>query len=69
MMGVQKKPYDFLLSLLECHSPSGHEAAATRVWLDYVTPFADEVMTDAYGNAFAVRSEEHTSGLRHALRG
>ncbi|MEZ5339155.1 MAG: M20/M25/M40 family metallo-hydrolase [bacterium] len=51
---MQKKPYDFLLSLLECHSPSGHEAAATRVWLDYVTPFADEVMTDAYGNAFAV---------------
>jgi len=51
---VQKKPYEFLLSLLECHSPSGHETAVTRVWLDYVTPFADEVSTDAYGNAFAV---------------
>src|SRR5690606_23646798 len=40
--------------LLNTPSPSGHEARCTRVWLDYVTPFADEVQTDAYGNAFAV---------------
>ena len=26
----------------------------TRVWLDYVRPFADEIVTDAYGNAFAI---------------
>src|SRR5690606_5169062 len=30
------------------------EARVTRVWLDYVRPFADEIVTDAYGNAFAI---------------
>lgn len=49
-----KQPREFLLALLNTPSPSGHEAHCTRVWLDYVSPFADEVLTDAYGNAFAV---------------
>ena len=51
---VNKAPRQFLLDLLSTASPSGDEARVTRVWLDYVTPFADEVLTDAYGNAFAV---------------
>ncbi len=51
---MQKQPKQFLFDLLSTHSPSGHEAAVTRVWLDYVRPFADEVMTDSYGNAFAI---------------
>jgi putative aminopeptidase FrvX len=51
---MQKAARQFLLDLLATPSPSGFETRATRVWLDYVTPFADEVMTDAYGNAFAI---------------
>lgn len=45
---------DFLIDLLEAPSPAGFEAAGQRVWVDYVSTFADEVHTDAYGNAVAV---------------
>jgi putative aminopeptidase FrvX len=44
----------FLKNLVNTPSPSGHEARGQRVWLDYVTPFADETYSDAYGNAVAV---------------
>jgi putative aminopeptidase FrvX len=45
---------EFLFDLLDAPSPSGFETAAQRVWVDYVSEFADEVRTDAYGNAVAV---------------
>jgi endoglucanase len=44
----------FLEDLLTTPSPSGYEAAGQRVWVDYVSEFADEVRTDDYGNAVAV---------------
>jgi endoglucanase len=44
----------FLDELLETPSPSGFETRGQRVWLDYVSQFADEVSTDDYGNAVAV---------------
>jgi len=44
----------FLDELLETPSPSGFEAPGQRVWVDYVSAFADEVRTDEYGNAVAV---------------
>lgn len=44
----------FLKKLISTPSPPGHEARAQRVWLDYVSEFADETYTDAYGNAVAV---------------
>lgn len=44
----------FLDDLLATPSPSGFETAAQRVWIDYVSAFADDVTTDAYGNAVAV---------------
>ena len=44
----------FLTELLETKAPTGFETAAQRVWIDYVSTFADEVRTDAYGNAVAV---------------
>src|SRR5687767_9458077 len=43
----------FLERLLNTPSPSGHEARAQRVWLDYVKKFADDTYSDAYGNAVA----------------
>ncbi len=43
----------FLESLLETASPSGFETDALRVWREYVSTFADEVQTDAYGNTVA----------------
>jgi endoglucanase len=47
-------PRAFLDDLLGMHSPSGFETRGQRVWLDYVDDVADEVRTDAYGNAVAV---------------
>jgi endoglucanase len=44
----------FLEKLVNTPSPSGQEARGQRVWLDYVTPFADETFSDAYGNTVAV---------------
>jgi endoglucanase len=44
----------FLETLINTPSPSGHEARGQRVWLDYVSPFAEETFSDAYGNAVAV---------------
>ncbi|SNZ03908.1 endoglucanase [Natronoarchaeum philippinense] len=44
----------FLDDLLTTASPSGYESAGQRVWIDYVSEFADEVHTDEYGNAVAV---------------
>ena len=43
----------FLDDLLTTASPSGFETPATRVWVDYVAEFADDVSVDAYGNAVA----------------
>lgn len=51
---MQKAPRQFLDELLSTPSPSGFEARTARVWLDYVKAFADETLTDAYGNAFAI---------------
>ena len=44
----------FLDELLETPSPSGYETAGQRVWIDYVSEYADDVRTDDYGNAIAV---------------
>jgi putative aminopeptidase FrvX len=45
---------EFLKRLLTTPSPSGYESAAQGVWCEYARQYADEVRTDAYGNAVAV---------------
>jgi len=44
---------EFLDALLDTSSPSGFETRCQRVWIDHVEEYADEVTTDAYGNAVA----------------
>jgi putative aminopeptidase FrvX len=51
---MRESSLQFLEKLVNTPSPSGHEARGQRVWLDYVTPFAEESYTDAYGNAVAI---------------
>lgn len=46
--------FEFLTTLIESPGPSGYETQAQQAWIDYVTPFADEVTTDDYGNAMAI---------------
>jgi endoglucanase len=51
---MRAQSLDFLRTLVNTPSPVGHEVRGQRVWLDYVTPFADETFSDAYGNCVAV---------------
>ena len=50
---MRKRSLEFLKQLSNCPSPGGRESAIQRLWCDYARPFADEVRTDAYGNAVA----------------
>lgn len=50
---MRQESLEFLVRLLETPSPSGFEHRVQRLWLDYVTPFADRTWNDAYGNCFA----------------
>src|SRR6185369_5202727 len=51
---MREPSLSFLKHLVNTPSPSGHEARGQRVWLDYVTKYADETYSDSYGNAVAV---------------
>jgi putative aminopeptidase FrvX len=51
---MREESIKFLQTLVNTPSPSGHEVRGQRVWLNYVSNFADETFTDAYGNAVAV---------------
>jgi len=43
----------FLEKLVNTPSPTSYETGGQRVWLDYVSQFADETTHDAYGNCVA----------------
>lgn len=49
-------------ALLETESPSGFEIRCQRVWIDHVAEIADDVETDAYGNAVAVYHGSESDG-------
>ena len=51
---MHKSSLQFLETLVNTPSPSGHESRGLRVWLDYVGQYADETYSDAYGNCVAV---------------
>jgi endoglucanase len=53
-MDMDERRREFLTDLLSTPSPSGYEARGQSVWLSYVEAFADEIRTDAYGNAVAI---------------
>ncbi|MGF7127818.1 endoglucanase [Natronobacillus azotifigens] len=49
---------DFLFELLQTPSPSSMEMEIQKKWIDYVQPFADEIITDHAGNAIGVLNKE-----------
>ncbi|MFB6185859.1 MAG: M42 family peptidase, partial [Halobacteriaceae archaeon] len=55
-MNIEER--EFLSSLLETPSPSGFEVEGQRIWVDYVSSFADDVTVDEYGNAIGVLEGE-----------
>jgi endoglucanase len=51
---MREASLNFLKTLVNTPSPTGHETRGQRVWLNYVDQFADETFSDAYGNCVAV---------------
>ncbi len=51
---MREPSLNFLRTLVNTPSPTGHEVRGQRVWLDYVKTFSDETFSDAYGNCVAV---------------
>lgn len=45
---------DFLARYLNNASPTGYEAPGQKLWMDYLRPYVDEFITDAYGSAVGV---------------
>ena len=50
---MRKESLAFLEELVNTPSPTSYETRGQRVWLDYVSQFADETTHDAYGNCVA----------------
>lgn len=48
-----KTEKDFLEELLITPSPTGYESPGQKVWLKYVSSFADKTESDSYGSAVA----------------
>jgi endoglucanase len=51
---MREQSLNFLRTLVNTPSPTGHEVRGQRVWLDYAKKFAEETFSDAYGNCVAV---------------
>ena len=66
---MDERRREFLDDLLATETPSGFETAGQRVWIDYVSEYADDVRTDDYGNAVAVLEGDGDSEIAFAGHG
>ena len=57
-MIYDKNSLKFLEHYLNTSSPTGYEQEGQKVWMDYITPFVDEVRTDNYGTCYGVINPE-----------
>lgn len=55
---LNKKSLDFLENYLNNAAPTGYEWDGQKMWMDYLTPYVDEFITDTYGTAVAVINPE-----------
>lgn len=51
---MDKKSKAFLYNYLNNTSPTGFETSGQKIWLDYIKPYSDEYMSDAYGSVAAI---------------
>ncbi|MEP7195630.1 MAG: M42 family metallopeptidase [Saprospiraceae bacterium] len=51
---ITKDSEKFLFEYLDNPSPTGHEAAGQKIWLEYIKPFIDEYHLDHYGTLYGV---------------
>jgi len=50
---LRSEDLSFFEELINTPSPTGFEWTGQQVWIDYITPFVDEVFVDTYGSAVA----------------
>lgn len=55
---LDQNALDFLENYLNNASPTGHESDGQKLWMDYLKPYVDEFITDAYGTAVGVINPE-----------
>ncbi len=48
----------FLEKYLNNASPTGYESEGQKIWMEYITPYVDEFITDIYGTAVGVINPE-----------
>ena len=51
---LNDKSLDFLENYLNNASPTGYEWGGQKLWMEYLTPYVDEFITDTYGTAVGV---------------
>jgi putative aminopeptidase FrvX len=51
---INTTSYDFLKKYINTPSPTGFESGGQKVWLNYIKPYVDEIMTDPYGTAVGI---------------
>ena len=51
---MEQATQNFLFKYLNNSSPTGYEANGQKIWLEYLYPYIDDVLTDAYGNAVGI---------------
>lgn len=51
---MDKKSKQFLFEYLNNASPTGFESSGQKLWLDYITPYIDEYISDVYGTVVGV---------------
>ncbi|MGK0385929.1 MAG: putative aminopeptidase FrvX [Patiriisocius sp.] len=57
---LNKKSLTFLEEYLNNAAPTGYEWDGQKLWMDYLSPYVDEFITDTYGTAVAVINPEAT---------
>lgn len=64
---LHERTRQYLEAILRTATPSGFEWEGQRRWIAFVSPWADEVQSDAYGNAWAIRQGASPEGPRILL--
>jgi len=52
----------FLYNYLNAYSPVAQEQEGQKIWIDYISPFVDNIKTDAYGTSYGVLKHKTKSG-------
>ncbi|WP_303811163.1 M42 family metallopeptidase [Apibacter mensalis] len=55
---INENSLKFLEKYINTPSPTGAESKGQKLWMDYITPYVDEVRTDNYGTAYGIINPE-----------